>query len=106
MNFQTKQHNTRNAFKATLSEPTGNPVDLTGASVKMVMKSKTGKTVINRSMQVAESGQVLLVFESDEVKNAGSFDAELIVTYADERKEIYPNSGYIKIDIQASLGGA
>jgi hypothetical protein len=102
--FRTKQFNTRNAFKATLFEPSGVPVDLTGASVRFYMQSNK-ETIINRSMQVGENGEVLLVFEPEEVAQSGMFNAEIIVTYNDNRKEIYPNDGYIRVYIHTSIGG-
>ena len=103
--FQTKQFNTRNAFKATLTEANGSPVDLTGAAVRFYMESRSGVTIINRAMQVGVNGEVLLVFEPDEVAQAGIFNAEIIVTYPDNRKEIHPNEGYIRMYIQSSVGG-
>jgi hypothetical protein len=102
--FQTKQFNTRNALKAKLLEANGTPVDLTGATVRFYMQSSNG-VVVNRAMQVGENGEVLFVFESDEVAQAGLFNAEIIVTYGDNRKEIYPNDGYIRVYIEESIGG-
>lgn len=104
LQFQTKQHNTRNAFKATLYEPNGLPVNLTDCEVLFRMRSNK-QLVINRSMSIGENGEVIIVFHSDEVANSGTFLAEINVIYPDGRKEIYPNSGYIRVFIQSSLGG-
>lgn len=104
MIFQTKQHNTRNAFKATLYEPNGEPVNLTDCEVLFRMESKEG-TVINRAMQVVGTGEVILVFAPEEVANTGIFIAEITVTFPDGRKEFYPSEGYIKVYINSSLGG-
>jgi hypothetical protein len=103
--FQTKQFNTRNAFKSTLLEADGTPVDLTGASVRFYMQSRSGIQKVNRDMQVGENGVVLLVFEMEEVNESGIFNAEIIVEFPDSRKEIFPNDGYIRVYIQSSIGG-
>lgn len=105
MMFQTKQHNTRSAFKATLYNKKGEPVVLTGCTVNFHMKGRSGNLVISREMQVGENGEVLLVFLPDEVAQPGHFNAEIDVIYPDGHKQIFPNYGYIKVEIQASLGG-
>lgn len=103
--FRTKQYNTRNAFKATLNEANGSPVDLTGATVRFFMASRAGVTMINRQMQVGANGEVLIVFDPVDVAEPGIFNAEIIVEYSDGRKEIHPNEGYIRVYIESSIGG-
>jgi len=104
MIFQTKQHNTRNAFKAMLYEPNGELLNLTDCEVLFRMQSKEG-LVIDRAMQIVGNGEVILVFAPEEVANKGIFLAEITVIFPDGRKEFYPSEGYIKVYINSSLGG-
>jgi hypothetical protein len=101
MTFTTKQYDTKTALKATLQDANGNAVDLTGATVYFRMGN-----VINRQALVQENGDVWFVFETDEVANPGYYRAEFHVEHADGRKEIFPNSGYIKVIIEPNIGGA
>lgn len=100
MIFTTKQFNTRTALKASLTNEEGLPIDLTGASVSFICDSG-----INRSAQIQEGGIVWFVFEENEVAAPGLFKAEFHVIYPDNRKEIFPNDGYITVQILESMGG-
>jgi hypothetical protein len=106
MIFVTKQGDTRTALRAQLLDGEGNPVDLTDSLVYFRMSEFTNSTTrINRQALVQENGEVWFVFEKDEVSQPGIFKAEFHVEYPDGRKEVFPNSGYIKVTIEPSVGG-
>ncbi|NOU98473.1 BppU family phage baseplate upper protein [Paenibacillus planticolens] len=99
-----KRHDTRTAIKATLKMPSGNAVDLTGATVKFTM-TKYGRALANREADVldAVNGTVAFIFLPEEVTETGTMKAEFEVTYPDGAIETFPNSGYIAITIEADL---
>lgn len=101
-----KRGDTRTAIRATLLSPNGNPVDLTGTTVKFIMADLRGGIKINRAAQVqdAVNGKVLIAFEPSEVDTAGTYHSEFEVIFGDGRIETYPNSDYLTIEIKPDLG--
>lgn len=104
--FTTKQHDTRTALKAIHKDSTGTPVNLTGATVKFLMKSAAGVVKVNRLAEIhnAVGGEVWVVWQASEVDTTGVYRGEFEVTYADGKIETFPNSGYIVINIEPDLG--
>jgi hypothetical protein len=103
-----KRGDTRTAIKATLKNPKGLPINLTGATVKFVMvKYKT--ILINREAVIldAVNGVVAFTFNSGETDQMGRMRAEFKVKYPDNSIETFPNQGSIDINIESdlSLGG-
>lgn len=104
MTITLKRNDTKVNLKATLSNESG-PVDLTGCSVRFIMSQrKTVKVDKTALIQEGATGLVWVVFEQENTNEAGTFQAEFEVTFPDERKETFPNSGYILINIQSDLG--
>lgn len=100
MIFRTKQGDTRTALKATLLNAAGAAVDLTGCTVRF----KMGCSIDREAQKLdAETGKVLVVFESADVANPGIYRAEFAVTHPDGRVEKFPNSGHITIMIEGSV---
>jgi hypothetical protein len=104
MTITLKRNDTKVNLKATLSNESG-PVDLTGCSVCFLM-SKRNTIKVNKESLIQEgtNGLVWVVFEQEDTNETGTFQAEFEVTFPDERKETFPNSGYILINIQSDLG--
>lgn len=77
---------TGSTILATLKDAgTGFPVDLTGAAVALKYKIGSG-SVVNKSMTVltpATNGQVKYKFHTGDLSSAGTFTAQIIVTFAD-----------------------
>lgn len=104
MTITLKRNDTKVNLKATLSNESG-PVDLTGCRVRFVMsKRNTVKMDKQALIQNGVTGLVWVVFEQEDTSEAGTFSAEFEVTFPDERKETFPNEGYILINIQSDLG--
>lgn len=107
MTFQIKRNDTRVNLKATLSNESG-PVNLTGCTVRFFMAPylKNGLKIINREAQIVDAPQgiVWFVFEDGDTRETGLYKAELQVTFPDGRRETFPNTGYIAIEIQSDLG--
>lgn len=101
-----KRGDTRTAIRATLLEPSGSPANLTGASVRFLMADLRGQVRIDRAAEVldATGGVVRFVPEPGDTDVAGTYRAEFEVTFSDGRKESYPNTGYITVEIIPDLG--
>lgn len=102
--FNIKKGDTRTAIKATLKNPKGIPINLTGATVNFIMvKYKT--ILINRGAVIldAVNGIVAFVFNSGETAEIGKMKAEFKVIYPDNSIETFPNQGYIDINIDLDL---
>jgi hypothetical protein len=102
-----KRGDTRTAVKATLITGDGTPCDLTDLTVRAVMAALRGRTILARGVDIVDAaeGRVLLVFEPPETDAAGTYWLEFEVEHKDGRKETYPNSGYITVEILPDLEG-
>ncbi|CAH1230653.1 hypothetical protein PAECIP111891_06711 [Paenibacillus allorhizoplanae] len=106
MALNIKRNDTRTAIKAVLKSPRGNPVNLSGATVKFIMaKYIKGTVLVDREADVLdqENGVVCFVFTVDEVTSLGMMKAEFEVTYEDDSTETFPNQGYILINFESDL---
>ena len=83
-------------------------VDLTGATVKFLMKaaSLTGAAKVDAAATIvdAATGSVKYAFTAGDLDTAGSWLGEFEVTDASSRIATYPSAGYIKISIVQDLG--
>jgi hypothetical protein len=104
MTVTLKRGDTKVNLKATLSNESG-PVDLTGCQVRFFMSKRNSNKVNKEALiQTETMGLVWVVFEQEDTDTSGTFQAEFEVTFPDERKETFPNNGYILINIQSDLG--
>jgi hypothetical protein len=102
--FTLRQGDTRTAIKATLLDSSGQPVNLTGATVSFLM-GRNGTQVINRYATIhdAVNGVVWSVWNPGETDVPGFYHAEFKVTFSDGSVESYPNSGSIKVIIEPDV---
>lgn len=105
--FVAKKGDTHNALQATLYNPDGTKANLTGATVKFVMKSRgadrTVKVNADVTMVDATNGLVWYVWADSDVNAVGTYDAEFHVTYADGKKDTFPKPNYLEIIIYEGL---
>ena len=101
-----KRGDTRNCIKAVLKDGTGTPVDLTGCEVKFYMAPLNRPATISRAahIQDAAAGEIWVVWVPGETDVAGIYRAEFEVVYQDGRRETFPNTGYVSIQIMSDLG--
>lgn len=99
-----KRGDTRHAIKAVLKDGVGNPVNLTGCTVKFVM-ALLGTTLVNREVHVANAtgGEVWVLWVPGETDRSGDCQAEFKVIYSDGRRETFPYAGYLDIQIINTL---
>ncbi len=101
-----KRGDTRSCIKAVLINSDGDPTDLAGCEVRYHMVALNRFNVLNRTIHIenAEKGEVWMVWQPGDTDVAGVYRAEFEVTHPDGRRETYPNSGYISIQILEDLG--
>lgn len=103
--IEIKQGDTRHAIQAILMKANGTPVDLSSASVRIVI-GRRGQVVLDRPVAQTETpGEVWYVFSSGETDIPGFYEVEFIVTYADQKVETFPNNETIKLRIRERIGG-
>lgn len=95
MGFNIKQNDTSPSLQATLKDAALLPIDLTGASVKLHMKSVDNTLKINDLMTVTDTlnGIVQYDWQSGDTDTVGTYFVEFQVTYSDGSIETFPNNG-------------
>ena len=107
MSFYIKQNDTVPSLRADLRDGDNAAIDLTGASVKFIMRAIGGNTaVINASASIVSEagGTVQYNWQVGDTATIGSYQAEFEVTYSGGTVETFPNDGYIRIEILDDLG--
>ncbi len=110
--FVAKQGDTAITWSDTLTYSDGSVVDLTGASVKFVMRSLTGTqptTNLAATIVTAASGTVKYVPTATDTATAGIFQAYWQVTFSNSTIEVFPTVGELTVSIEENLttpGGA
>jgi hypothetical protein len=102
MTFYIKQNDTVPSLRADLKNGDDEAIDLTGASVKFIMRAIGSTTVTtNASASIVddEGGTVQYNWQAEDTDTVGSYQAEFEVTYAGGTIETFPNDGYIRIEI-------
>jgi hypothetical protein len=102
-----RQNDTAPAVSATLLDNVGNPLNLTGATVKFNMRNQLTKVAVISLGSVtivnATAGQVSYVWQAADTLNNGNFEAEFLVTFADATKETVPNNKFLLVSITPTI---
>lgn len=104
--FYLKAGDTSPALRATLQNPDGTAVDLTGATVVFNMRSSGNTVLISRvacSIVTAASGIVQYDWQAGDTDTVGQHLGEFEVTFADSTVETFPNDGYIRVIIARQI---
>lgn len=107
MTITIKQDDTQPAMKVRLKDASGNPVCLTGATVRVAIQHYSQpdiKFLRDAYIQDAITGEVWLVWQSEETQVTGLYRIEFRVTYQDGNRETFPNDGYLMVKIMERLG--
>ena len=104
--FYIKQGDTAPALRATLKDPNGTAVDITGATVKFTLRSPAGVVVVNEAavtIVTADAGIVEYAWQTGDTANVGYNSGEFEVTYSDGTIETFPNFGNFTVLISKQL---
>lgn len=105
---QIKQGDTTPFITATLKDSAGDPVDLTDATVRFLLRDAfTWLEVLaedavndqNGDGSDGSKGQVHYEWQAGDTDDAGLSRGEFEVTYYDQTVESFPNGGYIFVEI-------
>jgi hypothetical protein len=100
--FTIKQGDRLPVIEATLAGADG-AADLTGATVKFLMRSKgAGATVLVDAAATvvgAALGTVLYDWAEGDTDTTGTHQAEWEVTFASGKKQTFPNDGYTSVKV-------
>jgi hypothetical protein len=103
--FTIKRGDTLPALARTLGDASG-AVDLTGASVRFIMRAANRDVVVvdfPAQIVSAVEGKVSYAWRPEDTAVAGSYDAEFEVTFGDGNILTFPNGGNIRISIVPDL---
>lgn len=105
MAFTIKQNDTSPSVSAILKDSSLAAIDLTGATVKLHMKSLDGTLKINSAMTVinAIGGTVQYDWQVGDTDTVGTYLVEFQVTYSDGAIETFPNSGNNVVSVVREL---
>ena len=107
MTFSIKQNDTAPSLRATLLDGDGNPVNLSGSTVRFHMRL-LGQTaiVVNQSATLIDAANGIAQYNwvAADTDTIGSYQAEFQVTYSDGAIETFPNDSYIRVDIIDDIG--
>ena len=104
--FAIKQGDVLPVLSDTLTYSDGTAVNLTGASVKFVMRSliaigtttNTSATIVN-----ATAGTVSYTFTTTDTATAGRYQGTWIVTFAGGQVQQFPTDGYLDIAVEENI---
>lgn len=105
--FYIKQGDRLPSLSATLEEIDGSAVDLSGGTVKFLMRRRAGlAALIDASAAVvnASLGQVRYDWGAGETATPGTYQGEFEFTNGDGKKLTFPNTGYISVVITDDVG--
>jgi hypothetical protein len=106
--YYVKQGDTAPVATATLLDPLGAAVSLSGATVVFHMTDQARAVVVNAAAvvdpdQVLNKGKVTYQWITANTLTAGVFLAEWQVTFAGGTIQTFPNLGYDTVQIDAQL---
>ena len=80
-------------------------IDLTNCEVNFKMSTSYFDLLLNQKAEIVDpvNGLVKYQFNSAETRKVGYFYAGFEVTFPDFRKQSFPQSGYLKVQINKSL---
>lgn len=105
MAFSIKQNDTSPSLQATLRDAALDPINLTGAAVRLHMKSVDGTLKVDRPMTVVTPTQGVIQYnwQTGDTDTVGTYYVEFEVTYPGDSVETFPNNGNKTVSVVRSL---
>ena len=99
--FYIKQANTLPVYTDTLTDASGNVINLTGATVTFHMTNMFAGNVVNATATIVNAalGQVSYSWQSGDTSIPGTYSAEWAVVFSGGSQETFPLTGYRTIEI-------
>lgn len=101
--FTIKQGDTLPPLRAQLLGPDGQPIDLTMARVEFRISGVLSAPAV---VEAPLEGRVWYDWQPGDTDHPpGTYPAEFVVTFLGGATQRVPNDGYLRIQIQRSIGG-
>lgn len=107
--FWWKRHDTSPAIQVQLLDSTNSPVNVSGASVKFIMKLDGGVgPIVNAAASIINGASGIVAYTpiAADTATAGSYTAEWQVTFSGGGKQTFPDPGFNTVLITADLDDA
>lgn len=105
--FTIKRGDRLPPIQATLKDAAGTAVNLTGATVTLLMTAQGASSPsVNAAATVtnAAGGQVQYDWGTSDTATAGTYYAEFEVTFASGKKQTFPNDRHLVVVVYGDLG--
>ena len=108
--FVIKQGDLLPIITAVLKDAAGLPVDLSGLSVKFIMRqvyadtNKVNAAATVDADQVTNKGKVSYAWEGTDTDTAGVYWAEWQVMFSGSKPETFPNDSHMVVRVEGQLG--
>ena len=101
-----KKGNLQPPVEATLLDGNADPINLTGATIKMVMRKVSTGVVLEKTMVIvsAIAGTLKYDWVAGDTDNPGFYDIEFKITFSDTTSLTVPNNTYDRLEIIDNLG--
>lgn len=106
MAFRIKTNDTSPKLAVTLTNSSGNAINLTGCTARFHMKgygAPSLKVGAAATITDATNGVVEYEWTGTDTDTAGTYYGEIEITYGDASVETFPNNGYFTIIIKEDL---
>lgn len=80
----------RKAYITVIEDSDGKAIDFTDTSVTYEIKLEE-EIITSGNVDTGKNGEVLVVFDTYDIRQSGVYNIEITVKYSDGREEIYPN---------------
>lgn len=106
MAFVLKKGDTSPVLEATFKDYDGTAVSIISATVKILVKTLDGVSVVNSAMTITDgiNGVAEYGWQSGDTDTAGTYKVEFEVTFDNGSVETFPNTGYEMLVIKEDLG--
>jgi hypothetical protein len=104
--FTIKQGDTLPPLTAVLRDAAGNVVDLTGCAVRFIAGSQGREPILDKAALVAdaEGGIVEVPWAIGDTETAGTYEAEIEVTFGNGDVLTFPNTTRLTFQVARELG--
>lgn len=104
--FYIKQNDRREPIERILLGSDRLPTDLTGATVKFLMRNVAGAVIVDAAGTIvsAAAGHVRYSWGAGDTATSGVYQGEFEVTFGDGTKQTWPNGEYIVVTVVDDVG--
>ena len=105
MAFYIRQNDTSPALVATLTDYNDNPINLTGATVRLHVKDFSGTIKVDSlcTITAATLGRISYAWVVGDTDTPGTYYLEFEATYSDNSVETFPNKGNLSLVVTKEL---